>query len=215
MTRSEIRLKMAAIYPKFMAIAMALPLKMEDYEASYDQKYHKFLELFKEYLQLAVQVQPAIPSDQKLRNTSNYLYALGIAIPTYFRKTYEREMVDQFGIDVGELSGFIPFGDSIISEKRFLERLYSDLDALKIQAYDSSITKRPTHEGFKIACFLEKNGTDFHFMRENPDGTWSQKVGRAKKVYTYDDIEDNLTEHNLYDYDYVKTLELVKPTIKR
>ena len=59
---------------------------------------------------------------------------------------------------------------------------------------------------------------DYHFVRQNSDGSWSSKLGYEECIVKSDNPLNYLND-NIYDvstnYEYVKTLELVKPSIKR
>ena len=210
-------LKLVNIYYKLLELYFILPFKY-GFDKEKDKKINiEILNLYKEYLQILVNIQDPIPllkNDNKLKNGSCYLYALGLSIPTIFKNVYEVLTDWQFGTDPGEISGYNPL-ENEWNEKEFLERIYADLDALKIKAYPSSLNASIKHNGYKIACFLDKDGKDFHFARQNLNGLWSQKRGFNKKVYKDINPEAFLYLSKDYNYELIETLEIVKPCIKR
>ena len=213
----EYYLKLTSIYQKLMQMYFILPFKYGFSNNKEKNINRDILNLYKKYLQLLIKYQEAIPSlenDYKLKNVSCYLYALGLNIPTLFKNAYEVLTTWQFGVDPGEISGYNAFVEGWTKEE-LMERLYADLDTLKIKTYPSTITSPINHDGYKIACFLDKDGKDFHFARQNSNGIWSQKMGFNKKIYIDNDPTAFLHLSKDYNYELIKTLELVKPGIKR
>ena len=106
--------------------------------------------------------------------------------------------------------------DLTLPSSDLLDYVYTDLDTLKIKAYDSGINIPLHHNGYKIAIFMENNKrSDYHFVRQNIDGSWSSKIGYEECIVRSDNPIDYLND-NIYgiktDYELVKTLELVKPS---
>ena len=105
----EYYLKLTNIYLKLMQMFFVMPFK---YGFSSDKEKNinrEILSLYKKYLQLLIKYQEAIPcleNDNKLKNVSCYLYALGLNIPTIFKNVYESLLPWQFGADPGEISGY-------------------------------------------------------------------------------------------------------------
>ncbi len=208
----EYYLKLANIYRKLIQAFFSMPFKY-GFSNNKEENFNRdILNLYEKYLQLLIKHQEEIPSlenDNKLKNVSCYLYALGLSIPTIFKNIYEALLPWQCGADPGEISGFAPFIDNW-SEDELLERLFADLDTLKIKAYPSTINAPIKHDGYKIACFLDKDGKDFHFARQNQNDIWSQKMGFDKKIYLSDNPMAFLDRIPDYDYKLVRTLEIVK-----
>lgn len=117
-------------------------------------------------------------------------------------------------IYVGFLSGYK--GD-ILSGKELLERFYADCDTLGIKAYDSSIRSENVHGGYKLAIYFGKHteygDLDFHFLRENSDGSWSERAGYDGKVKLYEG-EPKLKLDREFSYEMIKVVEIVKPIIR-
>ncbi len=173
----------------------------------------KIIDIYRQYLQLLVQIQNPIPhleDNYQLQNGNCYFYALALPIPSYFKKIYQKT-ASAFTLNVGELSNtfnYYPF-----NSKDVLEYLYADLEYLKIKYYASNIKDNPQHNGYKIALFVDEYEPDYHFMRQNIDGTWSQKYGYNGSILITPHVNDFLLDSP--HYEYVKTLEIVKPTIRR
>ncbi len=213
----EYYLKLTNIYLKLMQMFFVMPFK---YGFSSDKEKNinrEILSLYKKYLQLLIKYQEAIPcleNDNKLKNVSCYLYALGLNIPTIFKNVYESLLPWQFGADPGEISGYDAFVNNW-TDTELLERLFADLDTLKIKAYPSTINSPINHDGYKIACFLDKDGKDFHFARQNQNGIWSQKIGFDNRLYLSDNPMSYLDKIHRYKYELIRTLEIVKPNERK
>lgn len=206
-------LEIANIYGKLMQMLFIMPFKYGFSQNKEKIINREILNLYKKYLQLLLKYQEAIPcleNDIKLKNVSCYLYALGLNIPTIFKNTYESLLPWQFGADPGEISGYDAFIDGW-TDTELLDRLYADLDTLEIKAYRSTVNAPNKHNGYKIACFLDKDGKDFHFARQNQDGIWSQKIGFDNRIYLSDNPKAFLDKIHKYKYELIRTLEIVKP----
>lgn len=163
------------------------------------------LKMYREFLREYISISKENPSFEKdyrwnLYNEGNcYCYALMLPTPGAFIRAYYSKDKHEFPHDVGFLSGK-EYSDDI---DVCYDNLRSDLDYLGIDYYDSDIDSSNKHNGYKIA-FL-KSINDFHFLRQNIDGTWSHKKG-------YDQIIERINpEDTLFDdFKLVKTLEIVK-----
>ena len=207
----EYYLKIINIYRKLIKMYFILPFKYDNNEKRKNIN-RDLLNLYKKYLQILIKYQDTIPcleNDYKLKNVSCYLYALGLNIPTIFKNVYESLLPWQCGADPGEISGYDAF-KNCWTEKEFLERIYADLDTLNIKIYPSTINSMPKHNGYKIACFLDKDGKDFHFARQNTNGLWSQKLGFNDQIYLSDNPMAFFDEIPHYNYELIRTLEIVK-----
>ena len=213
----EYYLKLINIYRKLIQMYFILPFKYGFSNNKGKNINRDILNLYKNYLQLLIKYQESIPcleNDYKLKNVSCYLYALGLNIPTIFKNVYESLLSWQFGADPGEISGYDAF-INCWTETELINRLYADLDTLKIKAYPSTVNASNKHNGYKIACFLDKDGKDFHFVRQNPNGIWSQKIGFDKNIYLSDNPMAFLDEIPHYNYELIRTLEIVKPNERK
>jgi len=166
-------------------------------------------DLYIEYLKLSVQLgtnSPLYSKDfDKYLYCNCYCYALGLTLPSIIKLLYKHSTKD----DMGHTIGFISKKDYKFDINTILENLYMDLDTLKISVYDSDITKSPEHGGYKISLYLENNGEDFHFIRQNINGLWSDKLGYTNIIRDLD-----TPKPPNFNYEYVKTFEIVKPIIK-
>ena len=179
--------------------------------------------LYNEYLRLLVLIQREIPQfDDGLFSpgTTCYLYALDLDMPESISYILDEDGYSKYHIELGNIGGYIyPFNrQNIPKEEDILNYLAKDLKFLRIKAYPSHINLPCQHGGYKIAIFLEDaRHYDYHFVRQNEDGSWSSKLGCENLVVQSDNPLAYLNE-NIYKiptyYKYVKTLEIVKPRIK-
>ena len=173
--------------------------------------------LYREYLKLYVQVGRRIPNyryDKWPYENNCYFYALDLPTPRFFGETF------RYGFDtnVGLISNSPIYKGCLISLDNTLEAFYEDLDALKIRVFESDKLMPPVHDGYKIAMYYYNSeiGSDYHFVRQNSDGTWSSKIGYDYKFSLTDTPDDfRLYYDSSRYYEYVKTFEIVKPTLKR
>ena len=217
---NDIQLKLRIInIKKEMLYLIMKSLKENKYMLIEELRY-----LNQEYLKLIVRLQKNNPSynNGKCNPYKNcYFYALDLPVPFAYRLDYKVILDEISRTDLGGISRpedlyrvYIPK-----TEKEVLDYLYSDLDILQIKAYDSGINIPNKHDGYKIAVFMESGSDhDYHFIRQNTDGSWSSKVGYKDCVIKMADPLDYLND-NIYNeitsYELIKTLELVKPSIKR
>ena len=218
MNEMQLRLRIISIKKEMLYIIMK-SLKANRYMLVEELRY-----LYQEYLKLIVRLQKNIPSynNGKCNSYKNcYFYALDLPVPNIYRLNYRLILDEIYCTDLGSISRpndlyrlYIPE-----TEKEVLEYLYSDLDTLKIKAYDSAINKLPKHNGYKIAIFMESGSDhDYHFIRQNSDGSWSGKIGYedciVRMINPLDYLNDNIYNEPT-SYELIKTLEIVKPNFKR
>ena len=195
---------------KLADIFLELTSLLKNRELTKEVANKEIRKLYREYLKLYVKLNRMIPEfdDGKFKGNVNcYFYALDLPLP--------------FCTNLGEISGleFFDYKFSNPTSSDLLDYVYTDLDTLNIKAYDSAINMSPKNNGYKIVIFMEVNKDyDYHFVRQNIDGSWSSKLGYKKcvvKMYNpLDYLNDNIN-HDRTSYEYIKTLELVKPSIKR
>lgn len=182
--------------------------------------YERLMNLYRKYLKLQV-MSENIPKDYVLSKGNCYFYALGLPIPDIFYQKYWELYGNIWQINVGEVGKdyrILTNKLALYKYRYLLEALYADLETLKIKSYECNIDSMPTHNGFKIAIFSYNNSWkgDYHFVRQNPDGTWMQKLGYSPYISSCKNILEFIDDYNRKkdtDYEYVKTLELVKPVI--
>lgn len=136
-----------------------------------------------EYLKLVVLLGTNNPcfkeNSKKYRHVNCYGYALGIDLPEYIYKKYLNVESDGIRHNLG-----------FASDKRFpvtvqekLDNLFSDFETLNIKWFETDIERPNEHGGYKIAFYCD-NWRDFHLIRQNKDGSWSEKVGLFFSNYT-------------------------------
>ena len=133
-------------------------------------------------------------------NTNCYCYALGITFPKIFYKKYMKYSIEPFCHNLGFASRHL----FAATENEKLENFYRDLDVLNIKYYESGLNQDNFYGGYKIALYLSRY--DFHFLRQNVDGSWSEKRGYAGNVIKRDMIEPKYGSYKLK-----RVLEIVKP----
>ena len=141
-----------------------------------------------------------------------YTYALGLPSLTYLIKKYcELEISDVFPFNLGFMNqkSYYLNGNGI---NTVLNAFKSDCDSLNIKVYETNVKADDIHGGYKIALFYycNKNNQDFHFIRQNQNGTWSDKQGYFLPPRL-------LPSFNEYykGYDFLGTFEIVKPVIRQ
>ena len=222
MNEDEIKLKIIAIEKKLLQYqALSINSKKHNKKIIMQEIYT----LYREYLKLIVQIKNRIPSYNNgfyEGDINCYFYALDLPLPISFSKTFEDITNIPFCTNLGIISNLESFSTKFIHPKTtdVLDYLKSDLDSLKIKCFDSAIYKEPKHNGYKIAIFFEENINfhDYHFIRQNSDGSWSSKIGYSDCITRSDNPFNYLNQcHDgtKFYYDLIKTIEVVKPTLKR
>lgn len=146
--------------------------------------YNELLELYIKYLRKKLDKQSNIPSFDKdynyyMKNSdcNCYCYALRLKIPKYFSKAFYKTNGIVFDIDPGVFCGI----NDISTANKLVEALYGDLDTLKID-YKKVLDNNHL---YKIALYQDSFNNnassiyppDYHFWRQNSDGSWSCKQG--------------------------------------
>ena len=111
----------------------------------------------------------------------------------------------QLGLNIGYLSKNLVFKGT---PEKYLYGLAKDFEELNIDSYETSVDLPNCHNGYKIAFYLSFN--DFHFLRQNSDGSWSHKVGYLNRI----DKLDTLPKTVNGNYELIRTLEIVKPKVR-
>ena len=176
-------------------------------------RYNKFISLYKRYLQLVVYLDSILPSYNTPVNGNCYFYALNININKIFMLSYHKLMRSNLLTNLGLNKPRC----YLYSASNILDYLYSDLEYLNIAYYNSDINMINKHNGYKIAIFREVNyQMDYHFIREDINGLWSHKLGYTNKYERNIDLWALINNYNkdLLQYEYLKTIEIVKPRIR-
>lgn len=50
----------------------------------------------------------------------------------------------------------------------------TDMGYLRIKCFDSEVDRPNLHNGYKVSLY--RGSKDFHFTKQNSDGSWSHKV---------------------------------------
>lgn len=117
-------------------------------------------------------------TDENAINCTNcYAYAFGI--------TLEQDAHQYFGF----LGWTIGKYENVRNVELAESRLSIDVARMGLKLIKVEDANMP-EKGFKIAFFLMSDG-NFHFMRINKDGTWSEKNGYGGKVQRVEDDEGN------------------------
>lgn len=160
-----------------------------------------YREFLREYTRLCKE-NPSFEQDYRwnLYSEGNcYCYALMLPTPEIFARTYMSKSKSEFEHYIGFLSGK-EYSDDI---GVCYDNLRNDLDFLGIDYYETDIDTHNSHGGYKIS-FL-KSIDDFHFIRQNTDGTWSHKRGYSSYIE-----RTSFDAKILEDFKRVKTFEIVK-----
>lgn len=168
------------------------------------------IELYRRYLYLESRISTNSPSfkgdKEKYRCGNCYYYALGFTTPDVFSDVYGRFKKKMMTHNIGFISG------NTIDVSDPDDLMYGfeiDMGYLRIKCFDSEVDKPNQHNGYKVSLY--RGFKDFHFTRQNSDGSWSHKLGYTSTI----EKVEMLQERVLGRYDYVKTLEIAKPVIMK
>ena len=163
--------------------------------------------LYIEYLKLCVCLgtnNPVFLEDfNKYEGVNCYCYALGLYLPKLFIDRYLYASPDYISHSIG----FISKSKYMKTDDEIITNLYKDLNVLNIKFYETDIHSENKHGGYKIALYNAPY--DFHFIRQNSNGLWSEKQGYSRRF-----VEMEEPRPIGKSYKLIKTLEIVKPTIK-
>ncbi len=138
-------------------------------------------------------------------NFNCYAYALGLKTPNkYFNLRWD-------GLNIYNPGTISQFKIIIYDEKTLIESFLSDCDILGFDIINSTINDTISDNYFKVSIYLEENQDsffrDFHFMRQNEDGTWSHMKSVGGIVTLVSDAELSKCNGN---YNYLSTYALKK-----
>lgn len=165
-------------------IALLQDLKECIKRASYPPKYesdHDFYEYGNE-------TNFGFGIEKKLFNC--YAYAMQFDVDLYKSKYYENKRENCIKYNPGFLSNNIPLIYTIDS---LIEAVYYDLEILGINMSCCDLASPISNDSYKIAIMIESNkiNKDFHFIRQNYDGSWSEKQGYGGSVNIVNPKEQN------------------------
>lgn len=164
--------------------------------------------LYIRYLYLSTKISTNNPKfkdfDMDYAGGNCYCYALGFLTPEEFNVPYHKITSKHMSHNIGFISGNIT---DIDSKEEIVEIFLLDLDYLGIKHFETDVNGKNRHGGYKVSLYNCYD--DFHFSRQNKDGSWSQKIGYTSTILKCSDPLDNLY------YRYITTFEIVKPVIKR
>lgn len=165
-------------------------------------------ELYKRYIYLESRVSTNSPSfkddKDKYIYGNCYCYALGFTTPDVFSDVYGRFKKKMMTHNIGFISGNII---DVLSPDDLMFGFEIDMSYLGIKHFDSEVDKPNLHNGYKVSLY--RGFKDFHFTRQNNDGSWSHKVG-------YEPIVIKCTDPlQVLDYEIIHTYEIVKPLVRR
>ncbi len=175
--------------------------------------YYYFIRLYLEYLKVIVQLQSKLPSlrrDQFSYACGNcYSYALGYSFPKSFKRILDQVNEGKFNFNLG----FIGNRMELLTKnyRQMLDNFYLDCEALQVEVFDTDAYSINQHGGYKVMLFFEREGCDFHFIRQNTNGSWSERYGLNGQIQLVRRFVPPVIKNH---YDLVKTLEVVKPRFK-
>ena len=124
--------------------------------------------------------------------------------PEEFNIPYHRITSKHMTHNIGFISGNVT---DIASKEEIVDNFLLDLDCLGIKHFETSVNDKNRHGGYKVSLYNCYD--DFHFSRQNKDGSWSQKIGYTSTILKCSDPLDNLY------YRYITTFEIVKPVVRK
>ncbi len=164
--------------------------------------------LYIRYLYLSTKVSTNNPKykdfDVDYSDGNCYCYALGFLTPEEFNIPYHRITSKHMTHNIGFISGNVT---DIASKEEIVDNFLLDLDCLGIKHFETSVNDKNRHGGYKVSLYNCYD--DFHFSRQNKDGSWSQKIGYTSTILKCSDPLDNLY------YRYITTFEIVKPVVRK
>ena len=142
----------------------------------------------------------AYEPDSNARNC--YAYALGCDFPDYDRK-------NNFVFNLGVLSGkdFDKDINTVIQAQRAFE---ADMRVLGIKCRKSYCDEKLKKNEWKVILFFRISPwyKDFHFIRQDKDGRWSQKKGLFGSISRIDSYPEEASSYELVGCFALKVIRL-------
>ena len=160
--------------------------------------YKLYIRYLKLYMLLPLK-NPEFDKNNPLYFNGNcYCYALMLPIPEEIYNAYINAPEDiSLPLVLRHDVGFISNRKDSLRPTKLLDNLRSDLDSLGIEYYETYISSKNNHGGYKISLYCDPC-IDFHFIREY-----------AGSIERIDPSE------RIYNYNLVTTYEIVKPNIRK
>lgn len=132
-----------------------------------------------------------------------YAYALQFNVDLYRSIYYKNLMRDFIRYCPGFLTDDVP---DFYCEENLVKLFFSDLDVLGIKFSDCNLEDDVTSDSYKVIIMLEKKliYKDFHFIRQNSDGSWSEKEGY------YGNVKIVNPDEKIKRYNLIHTVKLKK-----
>ena len=112
--------------------------------------------------------EPAVWNETSLKSQTNcYAYALN----------FKGAINPQYTIQPGSFANYTYLQSEISSEK-IIQAVSCDSSAINF-IFEEIDPYEVCESGYKVALVID-NGEDYHWYRQNPNGTWSHKRGRAE-----------------------------------
>lgn len=130
------------------------------------------------------------------KSSNCYSYAIG-------SKYVESESDDEYIYNLGCMSGLYPARNRLEAEKAFI----SDMDVIGINVRKSSFEEQLHEQEWKIAFFYDDYCVyfyDFHFARQNADGSWSHQEGIRRPIRCFEYSPEYCTDIELLGYYILK-----------
>ena len=129
-----------------------------------------------------------------------YAYALRICVD--LGAYYKREIVPGF-LSIGKNEYYRDGPEAIV--KLFKQ----DCEILNLKVSETSLNEPLNENEYKVAVYACVCGSyrDFHFIRQDSNGSWSHKRGWIKPIETY--MEEDILR-NFGIYQFVKLFKLTK-----
>lgn len=96
----------------------------------------------------------------------------------------DRDEIEQFPEnEVFDIPGFSGLEFEFpVNEEDLVQKVFQDMDLLDVDIRISSVDEPLKADEWKIAIYYSDH--DFHFMRQDSDGTWSHKVGYTPFIFS-------------------------------
>lgn len=157
---------------------------------------------------------PTFNGDMEYYNSYNYLfncyaYAMQFGLNSRILDEYNNSESRLYYASYSPIvftPGFVKRENIYIKSKEMLTDYFlEDCDALGISAKESTIASMPKEDSYKIVIYLRKKFEysvgekyrDFHFFRQNDDGTWSDKLGYNNEVSKVTDMDEEMRGHGV------------------
>lgn len=143
------------------------------------------------------------PKKWEKKSYNCYLYALDACAD--FRKEYSKYWI---------APGFLSRGkknDYRDTKKKVLQYFIEDCKILKLNVSKTSLEEKIAEDEYKIAVYVWKD-EDYHFVRQDSNGNWSEKQGWGGEIETVNESE--IRKRQLREYRYIGMFKISKKNRK-